>query len=142
MKFKILLFTLFISFSACDILNIPSSTNPKPTPAPKPNPSPIPKPTGTVLQGEASYYADKFHGRTTANGEKYDKTKLTAAHKTLAFGTKVEVTNTKNGKKVIVRINDRMPKTNFREIDLSRAAAQAIGMIQDGIVDVTVRILK
>lgn len=138
MKFKLLLFVLFISFSACDIINIPQSTNPRPSP--KPNPST--KPTGVVMRGEASYYADKFHGRTTANGEKYDKNKLTAAHKTLAFGTKVEVTNTKNGKKVIVKINDRMPKTNPREIDLSRAAAQTIGMINDGIVPVSVRILK
>lgn len=135
MKIKIILFSLLISFSACDIINIPSSN-------PKPNPSPTPKPTGVVLKGEASYYADKFHGRTTANGEKYDKNKLTAAHKTLAFGTKVEVTNSKNGKKIIVRINDRMPKTNPREIDLSRAAAQAIGMINDGVVAVSIRILK
>ncbi|MEO1653906.1 MAG: septal ring lytic transglycosylase RlpA family protein, partial [Bacteroidota bacterium] len=95
-----------------------------------------------VLKGEASYYANKFQGRRTANGEKYDKKKLTAAHKTLKFDTRVEVLNLKNNKKVIVRINDRLPASSKREIDLSRAAAEKIDMIQAGVVPVQIRILE
>lgn len=95
-----------------------------------------------AASGQASYYANKFHGRKTASGEVYDKNKLTAAHKTLAFGTKVEVKNLKNSKSVIVKINDRMPNSSSRIIDLSRAAAQKIDMIQDGIVNVELSIVK
>lgn len=78
--------------------------------------------------GVASWYGGNFHGRTTANGEKYDMWALTAAHKTLPFGTRVKVTNTSNGDTVIVRINDRGPFVAGRVIDLSRAAANEIGM--------------
>ena len=70
----------------------------------------------------ASYYHDKFNGRRTASGQKFDNNKLTAAHKTLKFGTKVKVTNPKNQKSVIVTINDRGPFTKGREIDLSKKA--------------------
>ncbi len=98
--------------------------------------------SGKVLHGKATYYADKYHGRTTASGEIYDKKKLTAAHRTLAFGTKVKVTNLVNKKSVVVTINDRGPfGKKERIIDLSRAAAEKIGMIQAGVVDVTVEIL-
>lgn len=91
-----------------------------------------------VETGEASYYADKFHGRPTASGEKYNKKAFTAAHKTLPFGTKVRVTNTANGKSVDVIINDRGPFKKGRIIDLSRAAAQKIGLLQSGVAKVTV----
>lgn len=96
---------------------------------------------GKVEKGEASYYADKFHGRPTASGEKYNKKAMTAAHKTLPFGTKVRVTNISNGKKVDVIINDRGPFKAGRIIDLSRAAAEKIGLIQAGVTKVTVEIL-
>ncbi len=95
-----------------------------------------------VLNGQASYYADKFHGRSTASGEKYDKTKLTAAHRSLPFGTRVRVTNLRNGQQVIVRINDRGPFVDGRIVDLSRAAAEQIGMVRDGVVKVKVEVLK
>ena len=74
----------------------------------------------------ASYYGGKFHGRTTASGEVYNMNALTAAHKTLPFGTKVKVTNKKNGKAVFVRINDRGPFIKGRVIDLSKAAHEKI----------------
>lgn len=93
-----------------------------------------------VEKGEASYYADKFHGRPTASGEKYNKKSFTAAHRTLPFGTKVRVTNVKNGKSVDVTINDRGPFKAGRVIDLSRAAAEKIGLIQDGVAQVTVEV--
>lgn len=95
-----------------------------------------------VLSGKASYYADKFHGRSTASGEKYDKTKLTAAHRNLPFGTRIRVTNLKNGKKVIARVNDRGPFVKGRIVDLSRAAAESIDMVRDGVVSVRVEVLK
>ena len=91
--------------------------------------------------GKASYYADKFEGRTTANGEKYKHSKLTAAHKVLPFGTEVKVTNAKNGAFVIVRINDRGPFVEGRIIDLSKSAAEKLDFIHDGIADVTVEVV-
>jgi len=96
---------------------------------------------GAVLTGVASWYGPGFHGRTTANGEKYNMHQLTAAHKSLKFGTKVRVTNKKNGKSVIVRINDRGPYVGSRIIDLSKSAAEVIGMIGPGTASVTVEIL-
>lgn len=93
-----------------------------------------------VYAETASFYHDKFTGRTTANGEVYSPSKMTAAHKTLPFGTKVKVTNKKTGKSVIVRINDRGPVN--RTIDLSRGAAKALGIIKQGVARVTLEILK
>jgi len=80
----------------------------------------------------ASYYGRRFHGRRTANGERFDMNAMTAAHKTLPFGTRVRVTNPRNGRSVTVRINDRGPYIRGREIDLSRAAAARLGIIQSG----------
>lgn len=94
------------------------------------------------ISGSASWYGGKFHGRKTANGERYDMNQLTAAHKTLPFGTKVRVTNKNNGKSVVVRINDRGPFVGRRVIDLSRGAANAVGMIASGIAPVSIDILN
>lgn len=88
-------------------------------------------------QGGASWYARYFHGRRTANGERYDQNQLTAAHKTLPFGTVVRVRSEVNGKEVDVRINDRGPFVAGRVIDLSQAAAKALGMLQLGVKRVT-----
>lgn len=87
----------------------------------------------------ASYYQ---HGVRTANGERFRPDGLTAAHKTLPFGTKVEVTNISNDKSVVVRINDRGPFTKGRTIDLSRGAARQIGMIRAGVTKVTLKVLN
>ena len=95
-----------------------------------------------VEYGKASYYADKFQGKPTASGELYDRNKLTAAHKTLAFGTLCRVTNTANKKSVIVRINDRGPYTKGRIIDLSYQAMRLLDGIQAGQIDVMVEVLK
>lgn len=95
-----------------------------------------------TLQGKASYYHNKFHGRKTASGQVYNRYRLTAAHKTLPFNTKVEVRNLKNNRKVLVVINDRLPRTSSRNIDLSRAAAERIGMIRDGVVRVEMKVLR
>ena len=91
--------------------------------------------------GSASWYGGKFHGRTTANGERYNMYDLTAAHRSLPFGTKVRVTNEANGKSVVVRINDRGPYVGKRVIDLSRGAASAVGMMQSGVARVKLEVL-
>ena len=82
--------------------------------------------------GTASYYASQFHGRRTASGERFDTGAMTAAHRTLPFGSKVRVTNPANGRSVVVRINDRGPFTRGRTIDVSRAAAERLGLIASG----------
>ncbi|MEM7703459.1 MAG: septal ring lytic transglycosylase RlpA family protein [Pseudomonadota bacterium] len=86
----------------------------------------------TLGTGVASYYGKRFHGRLTANGERFNMNAMTAAHKTLPFGTRVRVTNPSNGRSVTVRINDRGPFIRGRTIDLSRAAATKLGMISRG----------
>ncbi|GAB4129096.1 MAG: hypothetical protein OHK0045_10570 [Raineya sp.] len=91
--------------------------------------------------GMASYYAGKFNGRKTANGEIYDSKKLTAAHRTLKFGSMVKVTNLKNNKSVVVRINDRGPFAHSRIIDLSQVAAQEIDMLKTGTAKVKLELV-
>lgn len=91
--------------------------------------------------GQASYYADFFEGRLTANGEIFSQSKLTAAHKTLPFGTEVLVENLSNGKSISVIINDRGPFVKDRIIDLSRFAAEEIGMLTKGVQKVKIRAL-
>ncbi|MBM3163705.1 MAG: septal ring lytic transglycosylase RlpA family protein [Chlorobi bacterium] len=91
-----------------------------------------------VSEGKASYYSNQFHGRRTANGERFNMNDLTAAHRSLPFGTLVRVTNLRNGRDVIVRINDRGPFIKGRVIDLSAEAAKAIGLLQSGTAQVRV----
>lgn len=95
-------------------------------------------------QGTASYYADKFVGRTTANGEIYDHKQLTAAHPSLPFGTRVRVTRIDHAGEpsVVVRINDRGPFKRGRIIDLSKAAARQLEMIREGIVEVRLGVVS
>ena len=92
--------------------------------------------------GNASFYGGKWHGRKTANGEIFDTYKLTAAHKTLSFGTRVRVTNLSNGKSVIVRINNRGPYSKGRVIDLSQAAFSKIENMSKGVTKVKLEIVK
>jgi len=91
-----------------------------------------------IQEGTASYYATKFQGRRTASGEVFHLDSLTAAHKLLPFGTILRVTNQKNGKSVVVRVNDRLPSSSNRVIDLSYAAAKEVEMIREGLVRVTI----
>ena len=92
--------------------------------------------------GMASYYGPGFHGRRTANGETFNMNAMTAAHRTLPFGTKLKVTNLANGKSAIVRVNDRGPYANGRIIDLSVAAAKQIGSTNSGTARVTLEVLN
>ncbi|MEJ5245347.1 MAG: septal ring lytic transglycosylase RlpA family protein [Bacteroidota bacterium] len=99
-------------------------------------------PAGYTFRGKASYYSDKFHGRSTASGEIFDQNKLTAAHRSLPFGSKLKVKNLKNSRSVVVIINDRGPFVEGRIIDLSYEAARQLDMLQDGIADVECTILE
>jgi rare lipoprotein A len=99
-------------------------------------------PQETLLgQGSASYYAAKFDGRRTASGERFDNADMTAAHRTLPFGSRVRVTNPANGRSVVVRINDRGPFTRGRLIDVSRAAAEELGMVARGHANVELALI-
>lgn len=93
-----------------------------------------------VHKGEASFYSQKFHGRTTASGEPMNQNKATAASRTLPLGAKATVTNEDNGKSVDVIVNDRGPYVDGRVIDLSRSAARKLDMIEDGTAPVTVEV--
>jgi rare lipoprotein A len=86
----------------------------------------------------ASWYGPRFHGRLTANGEIYDQMAFTAAHKKMKFGTLLRITNPKNNKSVVVRINDRGPYIPGRQLDLSKAAAMEIDMIKKGVAKLQV----
>jgi len=97
---------------------------------------------GETIIGYASYYADKFHGRQTANGEIFNMHDYTAAHRNLPFDTVLLVTNLENGKKVKVRVNDRGPYVKGRILDLSLQAAKDIGLIKTGVIKVQIKILK
>lgn len=111
------------------------------TPSDDPAPLPAPQADSYMEEGKVSYYARFFSGRKTANGERFNPKALTMAHKTLSFGTRVQVTNLGNGRSVVVRVNDRGPRHADRVADLSLAAAQAIGMGKQGIVVARLEIL-
>lgn len=95
-----------------------------------------------VQEGPASWYGPGFHGKKTASGEIYDMHKMTAAHKRLPLGTKLEVTNKRTGKTIIVTVNDRGPFHGNRIIDLSHAAASKLGVLRSGVANVTIRAIK
>jgi rare lipoprotein A len=93
------------------------------------------------MTGVASWYGPGFHGRRSANGEVYNQNSMTAAHRSLPFGTNVQVTNLNNGRSVIVRITDRGPFVRGRVIDLSAAAARVLGVMQSGVAPVQLNVL-
>jgi len=92
--------------------------------------------------GQGSYYADKFAGKRTASGTPYRPGKLTAAHNTLPFGTKIKVTNAKTGRSVKVTVNDRGPHVKGRIVDLSKKAAKKIGLVDAGVAPVQLKVIK
>jgi len=96
------------------------------------------KPGGYSAEGKASYYGARHHGNKTASGERFDQHALTAAHRSLPFGSRVRVTNLRNDKSVVVRINDRGPYARGRIIDLSQQAAGRLDMLRAGVVPVRV----
>ena len=120
-----------------------STSSTQPTTRPSNSSSTVPAADGSELVGLASYYAEPYHGRKTANGETFDTYQdLTAAHRTLPFNTVVKVTNESNGRDVEVRINDRGPFIDGRVIDLSLKAAREIDMVRAGVVPVKLAIVR
>jgi rare lipoprotein A len=101
-----------------------------------------PRKAGREEIGYASFYAGRHHGKPTASGEAFDENALTAAHRSLPFGTRLEVTNLENDRFVVVRVNDRGPFVRGRIVDLSLAAAKALGMAKDGVTRVRLRSLQ
>lgn len=98
--------------------------------------------TVTVQEGLASWYGERFHARPTASGELFDATAMTMAHPTLPFGTQVKVTNLRNGRTVVLRVNDRGPFIGSRIADLSQAAASYLGMLRRGLAHVRLEVLR
>ncbi len=103
---------------------------------------PAPPRRGYTETGTASYYAEEFHGRKTSSGEVYSRRRLTAAHRKLPFGTRLRVTNLANGRRVVVRVNDRGPFRKGRILDLSLAAARELGMVRAGLARVRIEVVK
>ena len=130
MKKFCLLFVLVFSVSVFNVTAQQDSTKPK-----KSNSK------SKIQYGLASFYSNKFNGRKTANGEIFNNQKLTAAHNTLPLGTYVRVTNLRNKRSVVVKINDRLHHKNKRIIDLSRVAATKLGFIKSGLTRVKVEVL-
>lgn len=134
MKFKNLLFiTLVSTFTSFAYAGNSQSTNTSPT-SDKHN-------IVAKRSAQVSYYGPGFHGRKTANGERFNMHALTVAHKSLPFGTKVEFTCSQTGRKVVARVNDRGPYIRGRSFDLSLGTAQALGVVERGVAKVTYRIL-
>ena len=108
------------------------------------NRRPQTRPSGVrpLEKGTASWYGVQFHGRRTASGERYDMNELTAAHPSLPFGTVLEVRNVRNGKSVVVRVNDRGPFSKSRILDLSFGAAREIGLVQSGTAPVELFLME
>ncbi len=125
MRFFLLLFTALL-LSACNTLE-PSRDSAR-----------TERSAGYRAEGKASYYSSRHHGRRTASGERFDMHALTAAHRSLPFGSRVRVTNLNTRRSVVVRINDRGPYGRGRIIDLSRAAAERLGMLRSGVAPVRV----
>ena len=125
----------------------PVTKSDSPPPAAAPTPvaaapaAPAPAAAADQMEGLAAYYSNRLNGRKTASGQVFDQNALTGAHPTLPFGTKVKVTNTKNNRSVVVRINDRGPTQPGRVIDLSRAAAGKLAMLHAGLVPVKLEVV-
>ncbi len=113
-----------------------------PAQAPEPSPTPAVERVVSITTGRASWYGPGFHGRRTASGEVFNQNALTAAHRTLPFGTQVRVTNLSNNRQIIVRINDRGPFTGGRIIDLSAGAARAVGLHSVGVGTVRLEVVE
>lgn len=122
----------------------PAASAPAPAPAAAAAPAPAPAAapaTASAGSGKLAWYGKKFNGRRTASGERYNAEAMTMAHKDLPFGTKVKVTNTKNKRSVVLRVNDRGPTQADRIGDVSLAAARKLGMLRSGVIDATIEVV-
>jgi rare lipoprotein A len=140
MKTTILFLTLIL-LSCVNVVTAQADAGKPGTKAPQKAPAKRVKKTAKIQYGMASFYHSKFQGRKTSSGEKYDQDKMTAAHNGLPLNTWIRVTNIKNGRTVVVKINDRLHHRNERLVDLSRSAASKLGYIGRGIARVKVEVL-
>jgi len=132
---------LVLALGGCATAYRPAATPPAAQVPPRPE-APQPKSAGSTIQtGRASWYGEPHHGRRTASGEIFDMHKLTAAHRTLPFGTRLLVTNLRNGNTAEVRVNDRGPIVPGRIIDLSYAAAEELGAVSKGTFPVRIQVM-
>lgn len=134
------LLTAFVSFSAGK--GMPQLVKTNFIPVPVKTEQKKPEKSARILYGQASFYASKFEGRKTANGEIFRHEKLTAACNSLPLGTWIKVTNLRNGKSVVVKTNDRLHPKTKRLVDLTHSAAQKLGFIKSGLTRVKVEVLK
>jgi rare lipoprotein A len=134
----LVIFAIVTSLAAAPQSSSPGSTSPK---AASPSSSSQVKHAKTYQVGRASWYGKFFHGKLTASGEPYDMFLVTAAHRSLPLGTQLRVTNLKNGRSIVVRVNDRGPVPEGRIIDLSYAAAQVLGFRRGGTARVRLQLL-
>jgi rare lipoprotein A len=110
--------------------------------APAPAPAPAAAPAADASEGKIAYYGQKFAGRKTASGQRFNPSAMTMAHKTLPFGTRVKVTNLANQRSVVLRVNDRGPTTPDRIGDVSAGAARKLGMLKAGVVNARIEVLS
>lgn len=141
MNIKNLLFITVVS-TFTTIAYAGNSEKPKASPTYEASASSGKQKTKASGTAKVSYYGPGFHGRKTANGERFNMHALTVAHKSLPFGTKVEFTCSQTGKKVVARVNDRGPYIHGRSFDLSLGAAKALGVVERGVAKVTYRIIN
>jgi rare lipoprotein A len=118
----------------------PAASAPAAAAAPAAAPAPAAVPAAAGSEGKLAWYGRKFAGRKTASGERYNPDALTLAHKDLPFGTKVKVTNVKNNRSVVLRVNDRGPTQADRIGDVSQAAARKLGMMRSGVIDARIEV--
>lgn len=123
------------SLAFAGLAHAQSASPPASAPAAAPAPAAAAAPAADAGSGKIAWYGGRFAGRKTASGERFDPTAMTMAHKTLPFGTRVKVTNPKNGRSVVLRVNDRGPTTPDRIADVSRAAAHRLGMLRSGVIE-------
>lgn len=124
---------------ATAIITLGTATVGAEEPRPQPKVETAPDGEATVVQeGKASFYGDRFHGRATANGERFDQNRPTAASRDLPLGTTATVTNPENGREIEVRVNDRGPYVGGRVIDLSRKAAEDLEIVDEGVAEVRI----
>lgn len=146
-------FTIALALGALFSLPAIAQASPLATKSESPSPAAVPTPAAAApaapasaatagrTEGLAANYSNRFNGRKTASGQIFDQNALTGAHRTLPFGTRVKVTNTRNNRSVVVRINDRGPTQPGRVIDLSRAAAGKLAMLRTGLVPVRLEVI-
>jgi rare lipoprotein A len=145
-------FAIFVAASVATVTVMAQAPAPAPVPAPAISPItvpvavPAPAPASTFgehkMEGVAAFYSNRFNGRKTASGQRFNNAAMTAAHNTLPFGTRVKITNTKNNRSVVVRITDRGPTTPGRIFDLTRAAASKLGYARSGLTEVKAEIVS